>query len=148
MDLNPTKGAVAYVLYVEDEECDRMFMEAAFQKAGMGEAFRVVVDGREAMSYLAGDGVYADRGRHPLPAVVLLDLNLPLVSGFDVLKWMRARPELVRLPVVIFSSSSRDEDKVKARELGANEYVEKPQTMGRFGEVVERLREKWLENAE
>jgi DNA-binding response OmpR family regulator len=137
-----------HVLYVEDEECDRMFMEVAFQKAGMGEALRTVVDGREAMAYLAGSGAYADRGRHPMPAVVLLDLNLPIVSGFDVLKWMKEHADLAGLPVVIFSSSSRDEDKAKARELGANEYVEKPQSMGKFGDVVHRLREKWLVAAE
>lgn len=146
MDLNPTNAAVAHVLYVEDEECDRMFMEAAFWKAGMGEAFRTVVDGREAMSYLAGDGVYADRSRHPMPAVMLLDLNLPLVSGFDVLKWMRGRPELAALPVVIFSSSSREEDKVRGLGLGANEYMAKPQTLGGFSEVVERVRKRWLGN--
>lgn len=132
------------VLYVEDEECDRMFMERAFQKAGMAHALRTVVNGQEAMDYLGGGGVYADRSQHPVPAVVLLDLNMPLVGGFDVLKWMRERPELTDLPVVIFSSSSKEEDRVRARGLGAKEFVEKPQTVGKFGEVVQQLREKWL----
>jgi CheY-like chemotaxis protein len=145
---SPTSGAVLHVLYVEDEECDRMFMEAAFRKAGMGEALRAVVDGREAMEYLGGNGAYADRSRHPMPALVLLDLNLPMVSGFDVLKWMRGRPEIAALPVMIFSSSSKEEDRVKARELGASEFVEKPSSAMRFGDVVEELRRKWLQRAE
>jgi len=123
----------ATVLYVEDEECDRMFMKRAFQKAGMGESLRTVVNGREAIDYLAGSGVYADRSQHPLPAVVLLDLNMPVIPGFDVLRRIRERPELAALPVVIFSSSTRDEDKVKARELGANDFAGKPQTMGEVG---------------
>ncbi len=143
MDGTPTTG-VARVLYVEDEECDRIFMEQAFRKAGIGKALWAVMDGREAMRYLAGNGVYADRVRHPMPSVVLLDLNLPLVSGFDVLKWMRGRQELAALPVVVFSSSMRDEDREKAHKLGANEYVAKPQTLAGFGEVAQRLRERWL----
>jgi len=132
------------VLYVEDEECDRQFMEMAFGAAGMGEGFRAVVNGREAIDYLTGKGVYADRGRYPAPAAVLLDLNMPLVSGFEVLKWMRGQSEFAALPVVVFTSSSREEDRVRAGELGATEYVEKPQSMGRFSEVVELMREKWL----
>ena len=132
------------VLYVEDEECDRMFMEAAFRKAGLTDAFRAVVDGKEAKDYLAGSGLYGDRAQHPLPAVVLLDLNMPAVSGFEVLEWMRKHPELAELPVVIFTSSSRDEDKTRAKELGAKDYVEKPSTMAKFGEVVQRVRERWL----
>jgi CheY-like chemotaxis protein len=136
--------SVPHVLYVEDEEFDRVFMEAAFRKAGLNGALRMVVDGREAMNYLAGSGVYADRRQHPLPRVVLLDLNLPVFSGFDVLQWMRARPELAELPTLIFSSSSKEEDRVKARALGANEFVEKPMSRQRLVEVVERIRGKWL----
>jgi CheY-like chemotaxis protein len=144
--VNPGSNSPAalHVLYVEDEECDRMFMEVAFQKAGMGEALRTVVDGREAMAYLGGSGAYADRSLHPVPTLVLLDLNLPVVSGFDVLNWVRGRPEIAALPVVIFSSSSKEEDRVKARELGANEFVEKPNSGLKFRDVVEGLQAKWL----
>jgi CheY-like chemotaxis protein len=144
VNCNSTNGAAAYVLYVEDEESDRMFMELAFRKAGMDEALRMVVDGREAMAYLGGSGDYADRGRHPMPAVVLLDLNLPLASGFEVLRWMKGHPELASLPVVMFTSSARETDKATAVELGAKEYLVKPQLMGGFVEVARGLREKWL----
>jgi PAS domain S-box-containing protein len=132
------------ILYVEDEETDVLFMSTAFSEKGLASAFRLVSDGRTAIEYLSGTGKYADRGDYPLPAVVLLDLNLPQVPGFDVLKWMRNHPDFLTTPVIVFSSSVREEDRVKAMELGANEFVAKPSSGMRFGEVVERLRHRWL----
>src|SRR5512133_1166228 len=93
----------ATVLYVEDEEFDRFLMERAFAKAGLRGALQTVNDGRAAIQYLSGMNEYADRERHPLPAVVLLDLNLPEVHGFDVLRWIRSQPGHSHLPVVVFS---------------------------------------------
>ena len=101
-------------------------------------------DGRAAIEYLSGAGKYGDREIYPLPGVVLLDLNLPLVSGFEVLEWMRNHPDFARTPVVVFSSSTREDDRVRARELGANEFVAKPSSGLDFGQVVDQLREKWL----
>src|SRR5215469_12313991 len=80
------------VLYVEDEEGDRLFMGLAFAKEGLEGALRTVNDGKSAQNYLSGKGMYADREKHPLPTVVLLDLNLPEVHGFEVLEWIRAQP--------------------------------------------------------
>ena len=139
-----SRPATATVLYVEDEESDALFMQRAFVSAGLGPALRVVGDGQAAIDYLSGTGVYGKREEYPVPAVVLLDLNLLAVTGFDVVKWMRAHPDYAAMPVVVFSSSPRDEDKLKARELGANEFLEKPSSGLKFGEVVERLREKWM----
>lgn len=132
------------VLYVEDEESDALFMQRAFRKAGLESALRVVGDGQAAMDYLSGAGAYAERGRYPLPRVVLLDLNLPVVSGFEVLKWMRNQPVFKITPVVVFTSSPRAEDRQRARELGADEFVEKPNSALLFGNVVQTLRERWL----
>jgi CheY-like chemotaxis protein len=134
----------ATVLYVEDEEGDALFMERAFAGAGLGLSLRLVMDGRAAINYLSGAGHYAQRLKYPVPALVLLDLNLPGVPGFEVLKWMRQHPHYAATPVVVFSSSAREEDRVKARELGANEFVEKPASGLKFGDVVRELREKWL----
>jgi PAS domain S-box-containing protein len=138
------ESTVETILYVEDEEADALFMSTAFSDKGLASAFRLVSDGRAAIEYLSGAGKYADRNEYPLPAVVLLDLNLPQVPGFDVLKWMRNHPDFSATPVVVFSSSEREEDKVKATELGANDFVAKPSSGMRFGEVVEQLRQKWL----
>lgn len=136
--------ASATVLYVEDEEGDLFFMRLAFKKAGAGLDLRTVEDGQTAMNYLAGTADFTDRQQHPLPAVLLLDLNLPVISGFDVLTWLRARDEFKALPVVVFSSSAREEDRRKALELGANEYVEKPNSALLFTGLVQALRNKWL----
>ncbi len=125
-----------------------LFMRKAFEKAGLGQALRGVEDGQQAINYLSGSGVYADRGQHPLPALLLLDLNLPVISGFALLQWLRGRAEFQALPVVIFTSSSREADKLKARELGANDYLEKPSSGVHFIRVVEWLRDKWLRRAE
>jgi CheY-like chemotaxis protein len=132
------------VLYVEDEASDLFFMQRAFHKAQIGSWLQSVGNGQEAVDYLAGCGAYADRVRYPAPTLVLLDLNLPRLSGFEVLQWMRGRPELAALPVIIFSSSSCPEDKAKAAALGAQEYVEKPQSARGFVDVVERLKEMGL----
>jgi PAS domain S-box-containing protein len=132
------------VLYVEDEENDATFMRMAFAGQGMESALRVVGDGRAAIEYLSGAGKYSDRKEYPLPSVVLLDLNLPEVPGFEVLRWMRNHPDFAGTPVVVFSSSTREDDRAKALELGANEFVVKPSSAMRFGEVVERLRDRWI----
>jgi len=132
------------VLYVEDEEFDAMFMHRAFERTGLDGSLNVVADGQQAIDYLAGKGVYADRREHPLPAVILLDLKLPLVSGFEVLAWLREQPGLKNLPVVVFSSSDQPEDKAMASELGANDFVQKPSSALEFPKVVERLRQRWL----
>jgi len=132
------------VLYAEDEDSDRMFMERAFRRAGLEHILHTVSDGQEAKDYLRGHGIYEDRNLHPLPAVLLLDLRMPLLGGFEVLEWMRTEPGLRSLPVVIFTSSPRAEDKARAKELGANDFVEKPSVPARYGDVVLRLQEKWL----
>ncbi len=132
------------VLYVEDEESDRLLMRRAFQKAGLEPALRMVNHGQAAIDYLSGAGVYAQRGEYPLPAVVLLDLNLPEVHGFDVLKWIRAQPAHSGLPVVVFTSSALEEDRHRAELLGANDFVQKPGMPDGFQELARRLSEAWL----
>jgi CheY-like chemotaxis protein len=127
------------VLYVEDEIDDVFFMERAFVKAGLEHSLRSVPDGRQAIAYLAGEQPFT-REKHPLPCAVLLDLNLPQVSGFDVLSWVRAHPELRTLPVVVFSSSGRREDRVRAEELGAIQYLLKPNSGLEFVSVAAELK--------
>lgn len=132
------------VLYVEDEEGDALFMSRAFEQRGLAGSLQVVGDGRAAIDYLSGSGKYGDREKHPLPTLVLLDLNLPQVSGFGVLEWMRNNPDYARLPVVVFSSSTRADDRIKATALGADEFLTKPSSGLQFGDVVEKLRDKWM----
>jgi CheY-like chemotaxis protein len=128
------------VLYVEDEVDDAFFMRRSFRRAGLEESLSVVEDGQAAIDYLSGRGVFAHRLKYPLPSLVLLDLNLPTVSGFQVLEWIRQQPEFRRLAVVIFSSSARAEDRLRARELGASDYVEKPDSGMDFDTVLVALK--------
>jgi DNA-binding response OmpR family regulator len=139
-----TRGGEGAVLYVEDEESDAIFMERAFDAKGLGGKLRLLGSGRAAIDYLSGSGQFGDREKYPVPALVLLDLNLPQVSGFRVLEWMRNHPDYARMPVVVFSSSTREDDRVKARELGADEFLAKPSSGLKFGEVVEGLMAKWM----
>jgi CheY-like chemotaxis protein len=132
------------VLYVEDEENDALFMRRAFAGAGLDLALKVVGSGRAAIEFLSGAKTEAGGARQAVPTVVLLDLNLPELPGFEVLKWMRAQPQLATTPVVIFSSSSKPEDRARARELGATDFWEKPNSGLRFGMVVERLKTLWI----
>lgn len=128
------------VLYVEDEADDVLFMRLACRNSGW--ALEAVENGRQAIAYLSGEPPYADRERHPLPALVLLDLNLPLVSGFDVLRWVREQPAFRELPVVIFSSSGRAEDRARAAALGADDYLLKPSSGDLFREAVDALQRR------
>lgn len=125
---------------MEDEENDLLFMEVAFRKAGLNHQLYSVRNGQEAVEYLSGVKAFANRSLHPLPSLLLLDLNLPLLSGFEVLAWVRQQSAFQSLPVVVFSSSPRPEDQQKALALGANGYLQKPISGLKFAEVLEYLR--------
>lgn len=131
----------ASLLYVEDEEFDVLFMRRAFAKAGIDLDLHIAADGQQAIDYLAGS-------TRPLPRLVLLDLNLPVCSGFDVLRWIRGQTALKDLPVVIFSSSDRLEDRSTARNLGADDYIQKPGSAADFTQVALDLHARWLSDCE
>jgi CheY-like chemotaxis protein len=132
------------VLYIEDEEDDVFFMHNAFKRLGMEDCFHAVSDGEGAISYLTGREPYLDRERNPLPVVVLLDLSLPMRSGFEFLEWLRGQPQFLSIPVVVFSSSLRTDDRCRAEKLGASEYLLKPTSGAQFLEMVGRLKKRWL----
>ncbi|MDB6034921.1 MAG: two-component system response regulator [Verrucomicrobiales bacterium] len=132
------------VLYVEDDKNDVLFMKLAFQAAALPYPLQIVWNGQEGLDYLAGAGKFSDRKAFPSPLLVLLDLNLPLKSGFEVLEWIRHQPPLQSLPVVIFSSSAQTHDIERAGALGASEYVEKLSNPTQLGTVLKRLEATWL----
>lgn len=132
------------VLYVEDEPDDVLFMHVAFRRARVPVPLHCVSDGQQAVNYLRGDPPYDDRVRHPLPSVVLLDLNLPLLSGFEVLHWIRHESPCRDIPVVVFSSSGRSEDRHRAEELSASDYWLKPASGTQFEAAARELHERWL----
>ena len=132
------------ILLVEDDDNDVFLMQRAFGKASVPVQVQVARDGREALRYLRGEGDYADRERHPLPRLTLLDLNLPYLHGLQVLKQIREDPRLRKLIVVVLNSSVADSDVERAYELGANSYLSKPGNLEGVQELVELLAQYWL----
>jgi CheY-like chemotaxis protein len=114
------------ILLVEDEEHDVIFMQMALQSAKVRNPLAVAYDGHQALCYLEGQGEFANRRRHPLPRLVLLDLRLPRLPGLDVLKWIREQPHFRQLPVIVLSTSNQDSDIEQAYRFGANAYIVKP----------------------
>ena len=129
---------------MEDDANDVFLMERAFDKASMPVQVRVAREGREALRYLHGEGDYADRKRHPLPCLTLLDLNLPHVHGLEVLKQIRKEPQLRKLIVVVLTSSVADSDIEQAYELGVNSYLTKPNALEGFQELAKLIGQYWL----
>lgn len=127
-------GQPPVILLVEDSPDDVFFLKRALRHAHVEADLRVVTTGKAAQHYLAGEGEYSNRRKSPLPWLVLLDLRLPLVSGLEVLAWMRARPDLKHLSVVVLTSSLEDSDMRRTFELGVTSYLVKPPT----AEMVEK----------
>lgn len=121
--------AVLNILLAEDSPDDVLLLQHAFEKAGVAHRLEVVCDGMEAMEYLNGENAYADREQHPFPDVLLLDLNMPRMNGFEVLEQVRREPRYRRLLVHVLTASSREADVERAYDLGANSYVLKPSLM-------------------
>src|SRR5438552_2121515 len=114
------------ILSAEDEETDAMILREAFKKEGLANPLVVVRDGWQAINYLSGLPPYHDRCEYFLLVLLFLDLKMPCMSGFDVLAWIGTRPDLKNIPVVVLSSSSATADIRKAREMGARDYLIKP----------------------
>jgi CheY-like chemotaxis protein len=138
------------ILLAEDDPNDVFFLQRALAKAGINFPLHVVRNGQEALEYLGGLGKFSDRGTYPLPSLLLLDLKMPFVDGFEVLAWVRLQSPLKQLPVFMLTSSAEDRDRQKAAELGANGYFVKPPTREMVEEIVqllERNREKAMISA-
>ena len=132
------------ILVAEDDEADRFFINRAFTKAGIKHLV-FVEDGQEAIDYLGGEADYSDRAAYPLPDLMLLDLKMPRLNGFDVLEWLRKQPGLRRLLVTILTSSDQATDIDRAYDLGANSYLLKPHGSHELTDLVNRLQRYWLE---
>src|SRR2546421_10494517 len=104
----------ATVLLAEDDPDDVLLTQLAFEKARLANPLQVVRDGEEAIAYLKGEGKFADREHYPVPILLLLDLKMPRVSGFQVLSWLRKQPKLQELPVAVMTSSDHDPDAARA----------------------------------
>ena len=136
-------------LLVEDDANDALLVEEEFKHAPHLRVHHVS-DGQEAMHYLTGESPYRDRDKYPLPDVILLDLKMPGISGFDFLEWLNteAPKDHHLIPVVVMSSSSLQEDVKRAYEMGVNAYMCKPIDWETFRQRIKALGVYWSEHAE
>lgn len=134
---------VKNILLVEDNHQDEMLILRSLRKVNLANQVDVVRDGQQALDYLFQIGDYSERRGSNLPAVVLLDINLPRVSGLEVLDRLRADHRTCLLPVVVLTSSDDDRDRLKSYEHGANSFVRKPLDFADFAEAVARLGVYW-----
>ncbi len=132
------------VLLVEDDPNDAILIRHAFRTVGLGNRLIVLSDGRQAVRYLNGEGPYRDREQYPMPVLILLDLDLPELNGFQFLEWVRKEPELSRLPVIVLTGSTFSPDVKLAYSLGANSFLVKPTHPGDFAAMLKTTADYWL----
>ena len=136
------------ILLVEDSEDNIFLVRHAMHKAGVTRPLQVVTNGEQAVQYLSGTNGYSDWNQFPLPGIVLLDLKMPGMSGFDVLKWIRQRPGLKALRVAMLTSSDIPSEIKLAHELGANIFLTKPVELDHLVQIMKTLNEHWLHQAQ
>lgn len=134
----------AVILLVEDNPDDVALLRRAFIKARVMNPVHVARSGEEAVAYLSGGGKYANRAEFPLPGLVLLDLRLTGMDGFEVIRWIRQDAGIKGLRVVVLSSSDNMRDVAKAYQLGANSFLIKPADFERFVEISQALNGYWI----
>lgn len=132
------------ILLVEDNPDDVALTLRAFSKSNIMNKVITVGDGEEALDFLFCKGKYEERNPYILPSVILLDLKLPKVDGFEVLKTIRENEKTKYLPVVILTSSKEEQDIINGYKLGVNSYIRKPVDFGQFFEAVKTLGLYWL----
>jgi CheY-like chemotaxis protein len=132
------------ILLVEDDENDIFFFRRAMELAGIDHPVEVARDGQEAIDYCSGSGKFAHRSRHATPGLIILDLNLPYKSGFEVLEWLRKNPATLQTIVVVFSSSTAEGDVSRAYAAGANSYLVKQASPKGLVELLKLVNAYWL----
>jgi CheY-like chemotaxis protein len=132
------------VLLVEDDDDALALFKRAFDQAGLMNELRVARAGDEAMEYLKGEGKFANRRKYPFPALVLLDLNMPRVSGFEVLQWARSHEETRDLRIIVLTTSEDLGDLKRAYELGSNSFITKSHDTQEFVRQLRDLKTHWL----
>jgi CheY-like chemotaxis protein len=134
----------AIILLAEDDEDYVVLIKKVFEQAHIPNPVHVVWNGEEAIAYLKGEGKYADRDEFPLPDIFLLDLKMPRINGFEVLKWVRQQPSLAALRILVLTSSDRIRDVNEAYQLGANSFLVKPFDFEDFTHLSRLIADFWF----
>jgi len=134
----------AHILLVEDNRMDVELTLDAFKEARLGNTVFVAANGQEALDYMFGRDKYGNRATYPLPDIILLDLKMPGIDGFEVLRQIKASPMLKRIPVIVLTSSKEEGDRALSYDIGANSYLVKPITFDGFLDVVRQIEQYWI----
>jgi len=134
----------AHILLIEDNRMDVELTLDGFKEAHIDNTIQVAKNGQEGLDYLFGRGDYADRQKYPLPHLILLDLKMPRVDGFEVLRQVKATPIIKRIPVIVLTSSKEEGDRALSYDIGANSYLVKPVSFEGFADVVKHINGYWL----
>jgi CheY-like chemotaxis protein len=134
---------ITKILLVEDNPDDIRITQRALKEAKIINKLWIVTDGQEALDFLKHNGRYQDTAVAPRPELILLDINLPKVNGLEVLEKIKKDPDLKRIPAVVLTVSTRDEDIVKGYNYGCNSFIQKPVEFEKFVEVVKQIGLYW-----
>lgn len=136
------------ILMADDDPEDREFAREALAESRLRNDFRTVADGKELMAYLRREGPYADPADAPRPGIILLDLKMPRMDGFEALAAIKADPALRRIPVVVLTTSGADEDITRSYDLKASSYIRKPVEFEGLVDALKAVGRYWLEIVE
>jgi CheY-like chemotaxis protein len=139
----PKAMAKFSILLVEDDDNDVLLIQRALKKHYVERPVYVARNGEEAIEYLTGGGIFKDRETYPFPDVVITDLKMPKLSGFELLAWINEHKEYRVIPTIVLSSSKEDKDVTRAYDLGANTYMVKPTNFDALAEMVKQIRDYW-----
>ena len=139
MDFEPSN-----ILLIEDEPAHAELTKRAIRKAGNANRIDVVSNGEEALDYLFNHKNFADKKKYPVPGLILLDIKLPGIDGIEVLKAIKEDPDLKRIPVIMLTTSEREDDIARSYEHYANSYLTKPVGFKEFEEKIMQLEHYWL----
>lgn len=144
----PRSRNTAVILMAEDDPDDRLLAEEAWQEARIDNPLVFVEHGEEVLSYLRREGRYASLAEQPMPALILLDLNMPRLDGRGVLKELKEDPALRSIPVVVLTTSQTEEDILRTYDLGVSSFVTKPVNFEALVKVLSAIGRYWLEIVE
>jgi CheY-like chemotaxis protein len=143
--MHRTQGTLVPILIAEDDEEDRMLARDALEESRLANPIFFVEDGVELLDYLHRRDRYAELGDSPRPGLILLDINMPRMTGLEALREIKEDPDLRRIPVIILTTSRADEDIIRSYDLGVNSFISKPVTFEGLVAVMRLLGSYWFE---